>query len=160
LTAPAAAALCSSQRSLVQVNSAADSTGAGEANNSRRDQDSFLSQYCPLEVLGLYEGESNLNNIHAAFAKKKAEAKGNKYKTTQLERAYAILTDPRSSYYEKASWQQGHRQKLLVDLLPQQQRRQVKGYMYTWSAVAVLGVLAMVYALLHPIVRIHRAATR
>jgi hypothetical protein len=158
--AASAASLLQSRRGFVQMNTGSDSTGAGDSNSSRRDQESFLAQYCPLEVLGLYEGETSMRNIVNAYNAKKKAAAGNKYKTTQIERAYSILTDPKSPYFEKASWQQTHRQRLLLELMPDTQRRQAKFYMYGWGSFAIIGVCILAYSMLHPIFRIHRAATR
>lgn len=147
-------------RGFIQMNAGADSTGAGDVNTSRREQESFLAQYCPLEVLGLVEGENSMKKVVAAYEAKKKEAKGNKHKTMQVERAWQVLTDPRSPYYEKAGWQQTHRQQLMIELLPTTQRRQAKAYMYGWGSFAIIGTCIMIYSMIHPVFRIHRAATR
>ena len=131
-----------------------------ELNASRRDQESFLAQYCPLDVLGLVEGESSLRNITRAYEAKKKTHLGDKSSIDLVERAYNVLTDPQSPYYAKQTWQQGHRQRLLVELLPTTQRRQVKFYAYLWGSIGTVAAVMIMYAFLHPIVKIWRAATR
>jgi len=154
LSSASSSTLFVATRSVTQVHSNM------ETNPSRRDQESFLAQYNPMEVLGLYEGVSDMNQVMKSYETKKKEHMGDKVMTERLDRAFNIVTDPKSPYYERLTWQQGYRQKLMVELLPKEQRRVAKFYAYFWGTIGVIGMFAMVYAFIHPVLKIWRAATR
>ncbi len=131
-----------------------------EMNASRRDQEAFLSQYNPMEELGLYEGVCDIKQIVKAYEEKKKTFKGDKVMIERIERAFNVVTDPKSPYFERLTWQQGYRQRLMIELLPKDQRRAAKGYAYFWGTIGAIAILFFIYSFIHPIKKIWRAATR
>ncbi|KAG5502784.1 hypothetical protein JKF63_04552 [Porcisia hertigi] len=130
----------------------------------KREQEAFLTQFDPLEVLDL-PSDSTLEDIEAAFEKAKAKygPKGKYPDAKMVDRvfkAYDILKDPDSPYYLKAHSSQTDRQRLQFQLLPKSKRRLIE-FQVCFLMLIVLGVAALVINLvLRPMKRSMRAATR
>lgn len=130
----------------------------------KRDQEAFLTQFDPLEVLGL-ESDCTVEEIDAAFERAKAKygPKGPAADAKMVDRvfrAHEILKDPDSPYYLKAHSSQTDRQRLQFQLLPKSKRRLIE------FQVCILMLLAFGVAVLaiklcfRPMDRSLRAATR
>ncbi|KPA79461.1 putative mitochondrial hypothetical protein [Leptomonas pyrrhocoris] len=133
-------------------------------NPGKREQEAFLTQFDPLEVLGL-EPDCNVEDIDAAFERMKGKyaPNGKSPDAKMVERvfrAHEILKDPDSPYYLKAHSSQTDRQRLQFQLLPKSKRRfievQVCILMFIVFAIAVLTIKLV----LRPMNRSIRAATR
>ncbi|KAK7200401.1 hypothetical protein NESM_000094200 [Novymonas esmeraldas] len=130
----------------------------------KRDQEAFLTQFDPLEVLDL-PSDSTVEEIDAAFEAAKAKyAPNGKYPDAKMVervfRAHEILKDPDSPYYLKAHSSQTDRQRLQFQLLPKGKRRFVE-FQVALLMLIVFGVAVLVIKLvLRPMNRSLRAATR
>ncbi|GET89143.1 hypothetical protein, conserved [Leishmania tarentolae] len=130
----------------------------------KRDQEAFLTQFDPLEVLDL-PSDSTVEDIDAAFEKAKAKygPKGKYPDAKMVDRvfqAYEILKDPDSPYYLKAHSSQTDRQRLQFQLLPKSKRRLIE-FQVCLLMLIVFGVIVLVMRLvLRPMNRSIRAATR
>lgn len=130
----------------------------------KREQEAFLSQFDPLEVLDL-PSDSTVEDIDAAFEKAKAKYGPNgKYPDAKMVdrvfQAYEILKDPDSPYYLKAHSSQTDRQRLQFQLLPKSKRRLIE-FQVCLLMLIVFGVAVLVMRLvLRPMNRSIRAATR
>ncbi|KAL7706416.1 hypothetical protein N2W54_007257 [Lotmaria passim] len=133
-------------------------------NPGKREQEAFLTQFDPLEVLGL-EPDCNVEDIDAAFERMKVKYAPNG-KTPDAKmvervfRAHEILKDPDSPFYLKAHSSQTDRQRLQFLLLPKSKRRfieaQVCVLMFIVFGIAVLTIKLI----LRPMDRSIRSATR
>ncbi|CBZ27624.1 conserved hypothetical protein [Leishmania mexicana MHOM/GT/2001/U1103] len=130
----------------------------------KREQEAFLTQFDPLEVLDL-PSDSTVEDIDAAFEKAKAKYGPNgKYPDAKMVdrvfQAHEILKDPDSPYYLKAHSSQTDRQRLQFQLLPKSKRRLVE-FQVCLLMLIVFGVAVLVIRLvLRPMNRSIRAATR
>ncbi|KAG5476920.1 hypothetical protein LSCM1_05253 [Leishmania martiniquensis] len=130
----------------------------------KRDQEAFLTQFDPLEVLDL-PPDSTVEDIDAAFERAKAKygPKGacpDPKMVDRVFRAHEILKDPNSPYYLKAHSSQTDRQRLQFQLLPKSKRRLIELQLCVLMLI-VFGVAVLVIKLvLRPINRSMRAATR
>lgn len=130
----------------------------------KRDQEAFLSQYDPLEVLGL-ETDCTVEDIDKAFEERTAFYGPNgkmpdPKKVDRVFRAHEILKDPNSPYYSKAHTTQKDRQRLQFQLLPKGKRRLIE-FQVGFLMCVLLGIALLVVELcFRPMKRSLRAATR
>jgi hypothetical protein len=131
----------------------------------KRDQEAFLYQYDPLEVLGLPPTTTSKKQVDAAFETLKAAyGEGgkmpNKNKMQRFQSAYDILLDPHSVYYTKATIDQKSRRELMVDVMPFREAFVVKSQAWMIMIVVVLGFFTFVYSTFFPTIKMARAASR
>lgn len=130
----------------------------------KREQEAFLTQFDPMEVLGL-EPDCTIEDIDAAFEAAKAKYGANSKcpdakMVERVFRAHEILKDPDSPYYLKAHSSQTDRQRLQFQLLPKSKRRLIESQV-ALLMLLVFGVAVLVIKLvLRPMNRSLRAATR
>lgn len=134
------------------------------AATANRDQEAFLSQFDPTDVLGI-DPDCTIDEIDAAFEKKKAfyavngpmpDAK----MVNRVFQAHEILKDPNSPYYLKAHTSQTERQRLQFQLLPKNKRRLVELQVAIVMSVLFLGFVLVVKMCFKPMNHSLRAATR
>ncbi|KAG5500119.1 hypothetical protein JIQ42_04454 [Leishmania sp. Namibia] len=130
----------------------------------KRDQEAFLTQFDPLEVLDL-PSDSTVEDIDAAFEKAKAKygPKGKFPDAKMVDRAfraYEILKDPDSPYYLKAHSSQTDRQRLQFQLLPKSKRRLIELQLCLLMLVVFVVAVLVIKLVLRPMNRSMRAATR
>ncbi|KAH9586469.1 hypothetical protein LSM04_004409 [Trypanosoma melophagium] len=130
----------------------------------KRDQEAFLSQFDPLDVLAL-DSNCSVDDIDAAFKRlqSKYAPNGPNPDAKMLDRvcrAHEILKDPGSPYYLRAHASETDRQRLQFQMLPKSKRQliqiQVGMLMVFLAGIAMLVVSLMV----RPVKRSLRAATR
>lgn len=134
------------------------------AGGSNRDQEAFLTQYDPLDVLGL-DTDCTVEDIDAAFEKMKAQyapngPTPNAKMVDRAFRAHEILKNPDSAYYAKAHTSQTDRQRLQFQLLPKGQRRLVQGQVVVLMSFAFIIFFLTIKVCFSPITKPLRAATR
>jgi hypothetical protein len=133
-------------------------------NPGKREQEAFLTQFDPLEVLGL-EPDCNVEDIDAAFERMKGKYAPNgpspdAKMVERVFRAHEILKDPDSPYYLKAHSSQTDRQRLQFQLLPKSKRRFIE-LQVCFLMLIVVGIAVLtVKLILRPMNRSIRAATR
>ncbi|KPI87310.1 hypothetical protein ABL78_3593 [Leptomonas seymouri] len=133
-------------------------------NPGKRDQEAFLTQFDPLEVLGL-EPDCNIEDIDAAFERMKGNfgPNGKSPDAKMVERvfrAHEILKDPDSPYYLKAHSSQTDRQRLQFQLLPKSKRRIIELQVCVLMFIALGIAILTIKLILRPMDRSIRAATR
>nr|CCC94674.1 conserved hypothetical protein [Trypanosoma congolense IL3000] len=132
--------------------------------SGKRDHETFLAQYDPLEVLGLEES-CTVDDIDEAFKKMSAKygPNGPSPNVKMVERVFKardVLKDPGSPYYLRAHSSDSDRHRLQFQLLPSQQRRFIKfqaGILMSVLAIVALLVISFTF---RPMKRMLRAATR
>ncbi|EPY33554.1 hypothetical protein STCU_02160 [Strigomonas culicis] len=134
------------------------------AQSGKREHEAFLSQYDPMEVLGI-EPDCNVDDIDAAFAAKKAlyGPKGRSPDAKMVERvfrAHEILKDPESPYYLKAHSSQTDRQRLQFQLLPKSKRRLIEVQVGILMCIALAIGMMVVAMCFQPVQKAKRAALR
>lgn len=130
----------------------------------KRDQEAFLSQFDPMDVLGVEEG-CMVEDIDAAFERLKSKyaANGATPDAKMLERvfqAHEILKDPGSPYYVRAHSSQTDRQRLQFQLLPKNKRRAIEFQVGILLCVLFMALFMLVKLCLAPMKKSLRAATR
>jgi preprotein translocase subunit Sec63 len=130
----------------------------------KRDQDAFLSQFDPLDVLCLDESCS-VKDIHEAHKRLTAKygPTGPSPDTKAVEkvrRAHEVLTDPTSSYYARAHTSDTDRQRLQFEMLPKGQRKVFQFHIV--GCVILIGIVACITLTMamQPYKRVQRAALR
>jgi hypothetical protein len=130
----------------------------------KRDQETFLAQYDPLQVLGLPHDCASMAEVDDAFSKiKEAQATGkiqNPKAMKRYEQAHEILHDTTSPYYLKARLQDTNRQYLLMSAMPKNSYYLIIIQMAIYVFVGICGTTGVFYALLLPVSRMNRAASR
>jgi hypothetical protein len=126
----------------------------------KREQEGFLVQYDPLQVLGLPTDEDNFENVRKAYAELQEAHKGDRTRLDKIHRAYTILSDPASPYYVKSRMQDVNRRKMQIQLLPPQQQKLVKFQAFLYTVFVAFGIMTIGYAFLYPVKKMLRAATR
>lgn len=130
----------------------------------KRDQEAFLSQYEPLDVLNLDE-TCSAKEVHAAYNRLVAKygPQGPSPDPKMVDRvtgAYEVLKDPMSPYYIRAHATDNHRKRLQFDMLPEKQRKAVQFQVVIAAIfVACVGGL-IVFMSLQPMKKVRHAATR
>ncbi|RHW67451.1 DnaJ domain containing protein [Trypanosoma brucei equiperdum] len=130
----------------------------------KRDQEAFLAQFNPLDVLGLNES-CTVDDIDEAFKRMSAKygpngPTPNAQMVDRVFRAHEVLKDPASPYYLRAHSSDSDRQRLQFQLLPKRQRRLIKGQagmLVLFLAGIAMLVISMTF---RPVKRMLRAATR
>lgn len=130
----------------------------------KRDQDAFLSQFDPIDVLGLEESCSAAD-IHAAHKRLAA-----KYGPTgpspdpkmlqKVTRAHEVLADPSSSYYARAHTSDNERQRLQFEMLPKREKKVFQLHIIGCCVVIFIVAVITINMALQPYKRVHRAAQR
>lgn len=130
----------------------------------KRDQDAFLSQFDPIDVLGLDESCS-AQDIHASHKRLAA-----KYGPTgpspdakmfqKITRAHEVLTDPTSSYYARAHTSDSDRQRLQFEMLPKGQKKVFQVHIIGCIIIILIVMVLTINMALQPYKRVHRAAQR
>ncbi|KAG8345866.1 hypothetical protein TRVL_03311 [Trypanosoma vivax] len=130
----------------------------------KRDQEAFLAQFDPLDVLGLDESCS-VDDIDKAFQRLSAKYAPNGPSpdvkmVDRVFRAHEVLKDPGSPYYLRAHTSEVDRQRLQFQLLPKHHRRMLQVQVAMLMAFLV-GLAVLVISLtFRPVKRTLRAATR
>ncbi|KAF8298483.1 hypothetical protein TcYC6_0075140 [Trypanosoma cruzi] len=130
----------------------------------KRDQEAFLSQYNPLEVLDLDES-CTVEEIDEAFKRMSAKYGPNgpcpdAQLLDRVFRAHAILKDPGSPFYLRAHSSETDRHRLQFQLLPKSKRRIIE-FQVGILVLLLAGLAILVFVLiLRPMKRSIRAATR
>ncbi|ORC91816.1 uncharacterized protein TM35_000054120 [Trypanosoma theileri] len=130
----------------------------------KRDQEAFLSQFDPLDVLAL-NSDCTVDDIDAAFHRlqSKYAPNGPSPDAKMLDRvcrAHEILKDPGSPYYLRAHTSEVDRQRLQFQMLPKSKRQLIQ-VQVGMLMVLVAGLTMLVISLMvRPIKRSLRAATR
>ncbi|RNF10040.1 hypothetical protein TraAM80_01776 [Trypanosoma rangeli] len=130
----------------------------------KRDQEAFLSQYNPLEVLALEES-CTVEEIDEAFERMSAKYGPNgpcpdAKLLDRVFRAHAILKDPGSPYYLRAHSSDSERQRLQFQLLPKSKRRLIEVQVGILLLLLVGLAMLVLSLVLRPMKRSIRAATR
>ncbi|RNF01628.1 uncharacterized protein Tco025E_08544 [Trypanosoma conorhini] len=130
----------------------------------KRDQEAFLSQYNPLEVLALEES-CTVEEIDEAFKRMSAKYGPNgpcpdAKLLDRVFRAHEILKDPGSPYYLRAHSSDTDRQRLQFQLLPKSKRRLIEVQVGILVLLLVGLAMLVLTLVLRPMKRSIRAATR
>jgi preprotein translocase subunit Sec63 len=131
----------------------------------KRGEENFLSQYDPLEVLGLSPECTDPKEVERSFImlQKHFGPQGphpNEEAFLKVQRAYDILKDVNSPYYMKASVQDSHRRKLQLGMMPPWYRRGLLVH-FTLTCIFIAIVFAIFMKLMfQPMNKQMRAALR
>lgn len=130
----------------------------------KRDQEAFLAQYDPLEVLCLSDSctVSEIDKAHERLAQKYGPggAFPDEKMAERVRRAHEILKDPASPFYMKAHSSDMDRQRLQFELLPKREKKLLQVHII-FAACLVGGVmLLMINMMLKPMRKGMRAALR
>lgn len=152
------AAGCSALTTARRFNAAAGMGGA----DASRENETWLSQYEPLDVLGLNEN-ANRKDIEAAYAKTK-ETFGprgilpNVKTVERAEKAMQILGDPNSIYYTRALASEEWKHRLHFQFLDDRSKLLTQWRVAAALCGIFLGFYALVAFAFHPYKKIKRAA--
>lgn len=130
----------------------------------KRDQEAFLTQFDPMDVLGV-ETDCNISDIDEAGDRLKGKygPNGTAPDAKMLDRvvrAYDILKDPDSPFYLRAHSSQTDRQRLQFQLLPKSKRRMIEVQVGFLMCVAFTAAFLLVKMSMQPMRRSLRSATR
>jgi hypothetical protein len=154
--APSSAAIAASLR--FQTNKERMESGYGMA----RSDETFLSQYDPLDVLGLNE-QAQRSDVERSYAEMCAEfgPQGRKPDAKRLERvqrAFEILKDPKSIYYMRAVPREDFKHRLSYQFMDSNNKlmSKIKGFFgIVLVCIFFFGTMGMAF---QPFKKIHRAA--
>jgi preprotein translocase subunit Sec63 len=130
----------------------------------KRDQEAFLSQFEPLDVLCLPD-TCSAQDVTDAFNRLtlKYGPQGPSPDPKMIERvrrAHEVLTDPSSPYYTRAHAGDNERQRLQFDMLPKNHKKALQLHVVL-TMILVAGVAWLViHMALKPMRNVKRAATR
>ncbi|KEG14184.1 hypothetical protein DQ04_00581020 [Trypanosoma grayi] len=130
----------------------------------KRDQEAFLSQYDPLDVLALDES-CTVEEIDAAFKRLSAKYGPNgpcpdPQMVDRVFRAHEILKDPGSPYYLRAHTSEVDRQRLQFQMLPRSKRQLIQLQVGLLMILLVGLAMLVISLMMRPVKRSLRAATR
>lgn len=131
----------------------------------KRDEEAFLYQYDPLDVLGLPASTNKKKEVEAAMEMARSlygpkGSKPNKSKMDRCQAAYDILMDAHSVYYTKANVEQTTRKQLMVDVMPAREAYVVQVRAYIMMMIIIFGVATFIHSMLYPTIKMARAAAR
>lgn len=159
-TAPRALAPTAATTTTIALRSFGATETAG-----RRDEEAFLSQYDPLEVLGLHPETDDMIKVHDAYGKLDqafgpSSGRPNLARFKNVQKAYDILKDHQSVYYKKARPTQTNRRKLMLQVVPAKQKQLIFAQSYTVLIFVLMGIWGIAYSIFFPMIKITRAASR
>ena len=131
----------------------------------RRDQEAFLYQYDPLQVLGLPQTTDSAAVVTKAYEAAKAEAgptgkSPNKTRMERVQKAYDIIMDPQSVFYSKAGVSDQSRKALMLDVMPRASGALLRFQAGVGTILLTIGCFAFFYTILFPVIKMGRAASR
>ena len=131
----------------------------------RRDEEAFLRQYDPLDVLGLSRNTNNIKEVDSAYAKLRDEfgpksKKPNPQKWERVEKSYKILKDYQSVYYSKQAFNDQNRRDMMLQIMPQGSSIWTQAKAMMMTAVMIIGFFGFLYVMFYPVIKMARAASR
>jgi hypothetical protein len=136
--------------------------GNGAAAQLNRNDESFLSQFEPLDVLGLDELAQRAD-VERRYVQLKSElgpqgARPDPRRLERVEQAFEILRDPKSIYYTRAVSDEEFKHRLAFQFTDSRGKLVMK----VRTLSVFLAVIAFVFATLrlaiHPYTKVRRAA--
>jgi preprotein translocase subunit Sec63 len=131
----------------------------------KRDEEAFLYQYDPMEVLGLPKTTNDLAQVKDAFNKVQMDVgpnskKPNKQRMERAQKAFDMLMDHESVYYRKSTMSDKHRRELMLQVMPRGVGLLAQANVGLFTILVIMGVFSFFYVMCYPMIKISRAASR
>eukprot|EP00672_Neobodo_designis_P003317 CAMPEP_0174864178 /NCGR_PEP_ID=MMETSP1114-20130205/57861_1 /TAXON_ID=312471 /ORGANISM="Neobodo designis, Strain CCAP 1951/1" /LENGTH=198 /DNA_ID=CAMNT_0016099265 /DNA_START=26 /DNA_END=619 /DNA_ORIENTATION=+ len=157
--APSALVITTAQPSTARRHASMFETGG------KREQEGFLYQYDPMDVLGLTRDTEHIDEVKAAYEELKAQFGPNgtapsKSRMQKVQAAYDILMDHESVYYTKQGVHDHHRKTLQLQVMPHGTSSLVQAKAMIMTCLVCIGAFSFFYVILFPVIKMSRAASR